>query len=66
MSQRMSLSLADGPNPPWTNLYFDCECGARYQLGASDELKPIEGARRTAFETFPCWTCEKRNVVTVS
>jgi hypothetical protein len=28
------------PNPPWTGVYFSCECGAQYQLGCADECEP--------------------------
>ena len=63
-TQRMNLGLASGPNPPWTNIYFDCDCGARYQLGASDECDSVDGTG-TAFLAPECWTCGRRNMVTL-
>lgn len=67
-AQRMKLSLASGPNPPWTGLYFACACGAEYQLCASDEcverLRMEFESRRV--ETPPCWTCGKVNTVPIS
>jgi hypothetical protein len=66
-AQRINLSLALGPNPPWTNEYFDCKCGARYQLTAADEcverLQVSDGFQ--SFDTPPCWTCGKVNVITL-
>lgn len=59
--QRISIGLAIGENPPWTNLKFTCECGAEYQLGCADELKPKLGT--FGFLTPPCWNCGKVNIV---
>lgn len=67
-AQRIKLSVASGPNPPWTGFYFTCGgCGAHYQLGAADEceerLQVSDDFR--SFDTPPCWTCEKVNVITL-
>jgi hypothetical protein len=67
-AQRMNLSVAAGPNPLWTNHYFDCSyCGARYQLGCADELKErclqvVDNFQ--SYDASPCWTCGKVNVLT--
>lgn len=64
-TRRINLSVALGPNPPWTGQYFTCEgCAAHYQLCASDECSPIDGAA-SGYLAPPCWTCEHRNVITV-
>lgn len=67
MSERMNLIAATGPNPPWTGLYFNCEqCGAHYQLGASDVLKPADVETRADAQPWlapACWTCGHVNVV---
>jgi hypothetical protein len=65
-TRRINLSVASGPNPPWTGQYFTCEhCGAHYQLGASDECEPKIGFPPGYFLAPACWTCEHRNTITV-
>lgn len=67
---RVHISAETFPLPPWTGKYFDCECGARYQLGCADECKEmflpeLEFSEVRQFETPPCWTCGKINVLKI-
>jgi hypothetical protein len=65
-AQRIALSVASGPNPPWTNKYFVCACGAKYQLGCSDECEEVDrGVDALWIKTSPCWTCGKVNVIKI-
>jgi hypothetical protein len=65
--QRISIGLAIGPNPPWTNKHFVCECGAEFQFGCADELREVvrtDGAYLN-FETPPCWCCDRAGILTI-
>jgi hypothetical protein len=64
MATKVEIDLAIGPNPPWTNLYFDCACGARYQLTAADECELIDPKPPALYKTPPCWSCERVTVIT--
>lgn len=68
-AQRIKLSdPKTEPNPPWTNKYFDCECGAQYQLGCADDLEEIFniGETRRCFRLPPCWTCGRVNFLSLA
>jgi hypothetical protein len=64
---RILIGPATEPNPPWTNKYFDCACGARFQFGCADELKelPSMDFESRRFEALPCWSCGKVNVIKI-
>jgi hypothetical protein len=66
-TQRINIIDPHLPNPPWTGLYFDCQCGARHQLGAADECEPVVADNAPkGFDLWlapPCWTCERQNIV---
>lgn len=67
---KIQIGASSSPNPPWTNVVFVCEgqddkCGATYQLGVSDELKPhpqIDGV----YLAPPCWTCGHVNLIEIA
>jgi hypothetical protein len=62
--QRINIGLAIGPNPPWTNKYFVCECGAEFQFGCADELELVDGTA-SAYYTPPCWWCDRVGILTI-
>lgn len=66
---RIEILANNSPNPPWTNVVFICQgqdgrCGATYQLGVSDELKPH--ALAGVYEAPECWTCGHVNLIEIA